>query len=139
MFKAIGNYVCYIYNGFVYNEFVLYKQDCLHPAITPFKEDCEFLGWTEDPDSLEYLDSLIMETEPLILYAVWKYKDVQIEIDKDRTFISEGSDLIGFPVITVDYKRFDRLDCSFSSIFYNKPVSEFNSSFFYLCIYFFSG
>ena len=134
MFKANGNYVCYIYNGFVYNEFVLYKQDCLHPAITPFKEDCEFLGWTEDPNSLEYVDSLIMETEPLILYAVWKYKDVQIEIDKGRTFRPSGSNLIGFPVITVDYRRFDRLDCAFSSVFQNKPISEFNSSFFYLCI-----
>ena len=134
MFKANGNYVCYIYNSFVYNEFVLYKQDCLHPAITPFKEDCEFLGWTEDPNSLEYVDSLIMETEPLILYAVWKYKDVQIEIDKGRTFRPSGSDLIGFPVITIDYRRFDRLDCAFSSVFENKPISEFNSSFFYLCI-----
>lgn len=134
MFKANGNYVTYIYNGFVYTEFVAYKHDCLHPSITPFKEECEFLGWTEDPNSIEYVNSLIMETEPLILYAVWKYKDVQIEIDKARTFIPTKNDLTGFPVITVDYRKFDRLDCSFSTLFYNKPASEFGSSFFHLCI-----
>jgi uncharacterized repeat protein (TIGR02543 family) len=69
-----GAEVTYVVDGAEYKEFVNYGQSCLSPTVvTPTKSGWEFAGWRKDTvasGSVEH--SVVMNTEPITLYAVFK-------------------------------------------------------------------
>ncbi len=68
-----GNTVTYKCNGSTYTEFVGYGQSCLSPTtFTPSKSGYTFQGWSISSTSTTVAPSVVMESSPITLYAVWK-------------------------------------------------------------------
>lgn len=67
-----GNSVTYYVDmDTVYQEEVEEGESCLEPkSFTPEREDYTFAGWSPESGG-EVLDSMIMEDEPITLYAAW--------------------------------------------------------------------
>lgn len=68
-----GAEVTYVVDGAEYKEFVNYGQSCLSPTVVaPTKSGWEFAGWRKDTVASGSVEtSVIMNTEPITLYAVF--------------------------------------------------------------------
>lgn len=73
---SAGNIVTYICNGVSYQEEVEDGNTVLSPtAFTPALSGATLLGWSLSPDDSTVQTSLVMDGEPITLYAVFKYVD----------------------------------------------------------------
>ncbi|MCM1192031.1 MAG: InlB B-repeat-containing protein [Butyrivibrio sp.] len=81
-----GTTCTYICNGVIYQEEIEEGESCLAPtSFTPEKSGLIFLGWSSSEGSAKVLESLVMGTEPVTLYAVFKYPDAVLIQDKTYT------------------------------------------------------
>lgn len=88
---SAANTVTYLVDTDVsYTEEVEYGESCLSPtSFSPIKSGYEFVGWREDKKSNKnVLNSKVMDTEPITLYAVFKKT---ITLSYDGNGASEGS------------------------------------------------
>lgn len=72
---SAGNTVTYIVDGISYQEDVEEGASCLSPkTFTPSKSGWEFVGWRQQDTAANdsVLSNLIMENEPITLYAVFR-------------------------------------------------------------------
>lgn len=136
-FKGYGNYVTWIYNGVAHTEFRQTGENCLNPSgITVERSGCTFIGWVEDPLSETPYTRLVMSTDQITLYALWKYNDIVISSNISSTCTTTGSadKLTGRSIVPVNGMTIGTVRVSAKSSVANKPVSQFTSSFLYLCI-----
>ena len=81
---SAGNIVTYYVDGVAYQEEVECGNSCLSPtSFTPTKDGWEFLGWSSSVDSTSVLESLVMDSDPITLYAVFKYPDTEIALQAE--------------------------------------------------------
>lgn len=131
-FKPSSNFVTYLYDGNIHTVFLEVGQDCLNPDITPTKSGCEFLGWTLDPVTPEVETSLVMESAPLLLYAVWRYHDQELSDMNVEVSASTSDAIIGKSVFgTLNY-RYDKVTVHISASCGNIEGAKSGSNYVYL-------
>lgn len=131
-FKPSSNFVTYLYDGQIHTAFIEIGEDCLNPDITPTKSGCEFLGWTLDPVTAQIETSLVMESAPLLLYAVWRYHDQEIT---DINLVIEASisdAIIGKSVFGALNYRYDKVTVTVSAVCNNIEGAKSGSNYVYL-------
>lgn len=70
-----GNEVTYIWNGNTSKEYYAQGSNVLNPTtFVPEKDGRTFIGWSNSLSSTDVLETYIMGTNPITLYAVWTYK-----------------------------------------------------------------
>lgn len=123
------NPVIYIWNSSASEEIVATGASCLSPtSFTPSMTGATFLGWTDNSASATAISSKVMGSEPIVLYAVWKYADTSIAISSasyehgghmsyggDHTFIY-GIDPTKYSHITITISA--RLSQDYQSSYY---------------------
>lgn len=131
-FKPSSNYVTYLYDGQIHTVFLEVGEDCLNPDITPTKSGCEFLGWTLDPITAEIETSLVMESAPLLLYAVWRYHDMEITDINVVIDASISDAIIGTSIFGALNYRYDKVTITVSASCGNIEEAKSGSNYVYL-------
>jgi uncharacterized repeat protein (TIGR02543 family) len=88
-----GAEVTYVVDGAEYKEFVNYGQSCLSPTVVaPVKSGWEFAGWRKDTVASGSVEtSVVMNTEPITLYAVFKQELTETFISYNDTQTLKGN------------------------------------------------
>lgn len=86
---SCGNIVTYVVNGTNKEDYVEEGATILSPtSFTPVKPGWTFRGWSKQAGSTHIQTNLIMEDEPITLYAVWN-KDDYVP-DQPMSFTYDG-------------------------------------------------
>ena len=87
---SAGNIVTYVADGVSYPEEKENGANCLSPtSFVPTKSGCTFMGWCEDASG-NILTEKVMDSDPIILYAVFKYDDPAME-EQSHQYDREGN------------------------------------------------
>lgn len=101
-----GNEVTYIWNGNISKEYYAQGSNVLNPTtFVPEKNGRTFIGWSNSLSSTEVLETYIMGTNPITLYAVWTYKHA----DADLGYGTGWYETAYAPARHVAYFRWDGL------------------------------
>lgn len=133
-FNRSANFVRYIYDNNIHTEFVEHGHDCLNPNIVPTKDECEFLGWSLSPESTTVESTLVMESKPLILYAVWKYDDEILTEQSYQVYAlpARSSSAVGQTILVADGTTIEKISITVSAECENIEGATSGSNYIYL-------